>query len=242
MVETVKQLHNEFAELVVGSAMTSWEFDGEWAYQNLQISPKAKKAPAFFLASTTTVPDTEASAFLQVTDLRLPFLSFWIAYRWEAGRFASSEFAYFERQGGALKLAIYSRGDSKYSWDGKVYEFDGNTRLVGELCPVEQKCIGKAFEVLDTINQSTERDESAPSILVRQKLAKGGVPVRATRFINIYPSRPNCAGFTAGGSPKSPHSRRGHWRAYRSGKSVWVNDCVIRGGAILARNYSVLKV
>ena len=241
MVETVRRLHREFAELIVGKAMTYWWYDGDWALQQLQISSVAKSAPAFFLANTTKIPDSPAPSDRRVQDFQLPFPSCWLAYRWEEDDIASSEFAYFERSGHALKLATYARGDNKESWSGKVYNFDFDTHLIGDLAPVEQKMIGKIFEVLDTVNQPIERVESPPSLLIRQRLAKGGVTPRNSRFINVYATRPKVGGLGEIGSPKSAHDRRGHWRTYKSGKRVWVRESAIHGGANSARSYAVLK-
>ena len=241
MVETVRQLHREFAELVVGEAMTYWWFSGTWALEKLQISPAAKTAPAFFLANKTTVPEMEATPYHCIDALRLPFPSFWLAYRWDSDEVAASEFAYFEKQGNSLKLATYKRGDGKDAWSGKVYQFTHTTHLVAELNTIEKKCLGKVFEVLDTINQPVELADVPPSLLIRRKLARGGVTSRASRFISVTSKRAQFKGASISGSLKSPHDRRGHWRTYRSGKSIWIKDCHIHGGANVGRSYSVLK-
>lgn len=41
------------------------------------------------------------------------------------------------------------------------------------------------------------------------------------------------------GGTKSPHSRRGHWRHYKSGKKVWIEKMDVKGGSEEDRRYTV---
>ena len=241
MGEITENLQKLFAELVAGDAMEYWWYDGEWALEHLKISSRAKAAPAFFLASATSAPYTEACPDQSVADLRLPFPAFWLSYRIESGDLVSHEFFYFERDGNALKLGTYTRGETRDSWGGRVYACDGTFKIVSDLYPVERKIIGKALEVLTIISQPVEQIPCRPSLLTRRKLSKGGIHPRNTNFINVFPTRYVQQVSVAGGTAKSPHNRQGHWRTYRSGKKVWIRDCAIHGGSDKSRNYAVYK-
>ena len=239
MTNVINQLHKEFTELIAGKAMDNWWFGNSFAERYLEVNRDTKMAPAFFIEEPTHPSPNNDIANQQVTDLKLPFESFWICTRWMQVGQESSGFVHFFRTHNVLKLAIYTCSGGKNAWSGRAFKFETNMRLVPEVTPIERIAIDAALHLVNVINLPIERIDAMPTILVRQKLAQGGMFRNQTRFITVRPSYFTSQRNMAYGSPKSPHNRRGHWRHYVSGKKTWVKDCGIRGGSKDARDYAM---
>lgn len=242
MKEVIDKLHKEFSELIAGDVMKGWLTSNKWAQENLKIGRDAKMAPAFFIEELTHYSDEEARADQLVADLALPFEAFWICSRWSQDNVASSNFAFFHRSLDVLKVAIYFCAEVRDDWRGTAISFAGNTSFAPNVASANRMEIREALKLVDVINLSSERIEAAPNLLVRQRLAKGGLFKKQTQFITVRPYRFTQQTAGANGSSKSPHNRRGHWRRYRSGKEVWIQDCTIHGGSKGGRDYAVLKI
>ena len=76
----------------------------------------------------------------------------------------------------------------------------------------------------------------------RKRVARGKKPLFDWHTVTIEPPAQKVE--PQGGHHASPrkHDRRGHWRTYRSGKKVWVKNCVVGNAAlgVVFKDYEVV--
>jgi hypothetical protein len=125
----------------------------------------------------------------------------------------------------------------------RVYHYDG--RKFRPLPVTDSRAAGWFRTCLRFIAAAADRDESEPEQLTainrgRAKSKNGLAPI--PKFITIRPravAKSPVEHHGGGGWTQRPHSRRGHYRTYSSGKRNWVRDHVIHGGAETGRHYRV---
>jgi hypothetical protein len=92
--------------------------------------------------------------------------------------------------------------------------------------------VGRMLNILCDFLQRTDLESYRATINLngitnRRRAKKGKPPQYAWHTVEIKPPSPR--GPSRGGTHASPrqHQRRGHWRITRTGKRVWVSDCIV---------------
>lgn len=239
MSEVIPMLHNNFSQLIAGKAHTMLLTNAGWEPVVIKPDRASKMDAAFFIDGLMQFPKKTVPSDLSLSDLRLPFSSFWICWHCKENGASICQFAHFKVSDYGLSLTIFGHSEHETGWFGDIYFFEPDTSLVEQIDPDHQYPLRKALDLLDIVNAPCEQVDERPHYLVRQRLVKSGLNRKQTRFITVRPTRfvPYSRG--GNGASKTPHNRRGHWRHYRSGKKVWIADCAIHGGSKAARDYAI---
>lgn len=241
MNKIIGKLHKDFSQLVSTKLIDQWYYESDSAKKNLHITNNIKQSTAFFLDYDVSYSDEIFGINSFVNNINIPFSSFWICCRRKYRTKTMNDFVHFERVNDDLTIRIYTNHGQKKSWNGTVFKFEGSVKSVDDFSVVDGPLIRHTLKLVDEVNSSRKDIEPPSSILVRRKLTLAGRVWKQNKFITVRPNRSSSPSRCGNGSPKSPHNRRGHWRNYQSGKTVWVGDCTIRGGSTASKLYAMKK-
>lgn len=203
-------------------------------------SPKLPSlAPAFFsdnLLSTIATPSFEA-----VAD-PCPFDVFWMIYESHNPPFGTISNVVLCRDrtvrlwglthgipGAKLRFMASFDLDDPSKYDLPAIGFE---RTVRETIPEMRLMLSRI--------SNHERQEVTPEVLHRLNAKRGKANVKKVAPYIVLDSKRSETKSQPTGTHASPqpHQRRGHWRTYKAtGNRVWVNDCKVKGGSPVPRDY-----